>query len=229
MVKRAAAFLLPSLVSVFLGCGSSVSSTQFEDHDDGASAEESGSEASADDTGATGTDTGSAVDSSVIEPGDTGDVPPPDTSVPPPDTTEPPPDTTPPPVDTAPPLKCDEPLAAMHDGHCYFPINKRTYTVARDFCVSLGAHLATITSAGEQEFLKTFGATDDRWIGIARAEGTPMTASSYKWITGEPVSYTAWDAMEPNFSGPCVRMRNTGLWADQGCTNSIYGICEREP
>jgi hypothetical protein len=228
MVKRVSAFLLPSLVTVFLGCGSTVSSTQFDERDTG-SAEESGGE----DTGTSGTDTGVATDSSVIEPSDTGDLPPdappPDTAEPMPDTTEPPPDTTPPPIDTAPPLKCDEPLAAMHEGHCYIPINKRTYTVARDFCVSLGAHLVTITSAGEQEFLKTFGAAEDRWIGIASADPTPDSPSDYAWITSEPVSYTHWDMGEPNFSGPCVRMRNTGYWADQGCTNTIYGICEREP
>jgi hypothetical protein len=224
MVKRVSAFLVPSLVTVFLGCGSTVSSTQFDEKPDTGSAEESGGE----DTGTSGTDTGSATDSSVIEPGDTGDLPP-DTSDPPPDTSEPPPDTTPPPMDTAPPLKCDEPLAEMYEGHCYIPINKRTYTVARDFCVSLGAHLVTITSKGEEDFLATFGSTEDRWIGIARPEGSPMAASSYKWITAEPVTYTNWDTGEPNFSGPCVRMRGTGLWADQGCTNTIYGICEREP
>jgi hypothetical protein len=183
-----------------------------------------------DDSGASSTDSSTAEEDAVVVDGSEPPVdstPPPDTSEPPPDTEPPPPDTAPPPMDTA--LPCTEPLAAMYEGHCYIPINKRTYTAARDFCVTLGAHLVTVTSKGEQTFLNSFGVMEDRWMGLARPDATPMTASSYKWITGEAVSFTNWDSGEPNFSGPCVRMRNGGAWADQGCTTTIYGICEREP
>jgi hypothetical protein len=226
MVKRASAFLLPTLVTVFLGCGSTVSSTQFDDHEDGAVAEESGSEASGDDTATSGADTGATTDSSVIEPGD-ADVPP-DTSVPPPDTTEPPPDTTePPPMDTG--VDCPEPTGKVYEGHCYFPIEKRNWIAARDYCVMQGAHLATITSKGEQGFLSMFGGATDRWIGLYRPDGAPYMASSYKWVVPEPVSYTNWDSGEPNFSGQTVRLKYDGSWADQSPSYSLPAICEREP
>ncbi|MGZ5968788.1 MAG: lectin-like protein [Polyangiales bacterium] len=229
MAKRALAFLLP----VFLGCGgSSISSTQFEDPgaDGGTTAESGGeedgaSEGATEDSGTGATDSSSASDTGAAS--DSSE-PPLDTTVPPPDTSEPPPDTTPPPMDV-PTLPCSEPGGALYGGHCYFPINKRTWAVAHDFCASLGAHLVTITSKGEQDFLAVFGGTDDRWIGLSRAEGTPFSPTSYKWVTTEAVGYTNWGMGEPNYSGPCVRIRNDGSWADQGCTNSILGICEREP
>jgi Ca2+-binding RTX toxin-like protein len=65
--------------------------------------------------------------------------------------------------------------------------------------VSLGGHLASITSAAEQSFIvDTFltGATERSiyWIGLTdeAVEGT------FVWSSGEPVTYTSWQSGEPN-------------------------------
>ncbi len=114
-------------------------------------------------------------------------------------------------------------------GHCYVPLNTRTYLDARNFCRdTVGGHLVTITSAAEQTFLNGMLGNQDRWIGLTRETGTPATAASYKWINGETSAYANWAANEPNGSGLCVRMLPGGTWADWSCTNTEYSICERE-
>ncbi|MGZ3476712.1 MAG: lectin-like protein [Polyangiales bacterium] len=228
MAKRALAFLLP----VFLGCGgSSISSTQFEDPgaDGGTTAESGGeedgaSEGATEDSGTGATDSSSASDTGAAS--DSSE-PPLDTTVPPPDTSEPPPDTTPPPMDV-PTLPCSEPGGVLYGGHCYFPINKRTWAVAHDFCASLGAHLVTITSAAEETLVESIRSGKDRWIGLSRPAGSPSTEASFVWVTAEAVSYKKWASGEPNGSGECVRLRASNDWGDQGCNTNLDAICERE-
>ena len=106
------------------------------------------------------------------------------------------------------------------NGHYYdlvFPTPTLNWLQARDAAASTvflgsGGHLATITSAGENTFLRdTFGpqlkvqkfATasdqdgDFAFIGLtdAAAEGV------YEWVTGEPYSYNDFGPFEPNNTG----------------------------
>ncbi|MBI2392131.1 MAG: C-type lectin domain-containing protein [Deltaproteobacteria bacterium] len=124
-------------------------------------------------------------------------------------------------VDTG--VPCTEPNSKTYLGHCYFPIGPRAWNNARDACVAAGAHLATVTSSGEMAVVGTVG-TGERWIGLARFGG----ASTFTWLTGEPVSFTYWNAGEPNGSGACARMLAGGRWADYSCSTSFTAICERE-
>lgn len=59
-------------------------------------------------------------------------------------------------------------------------------------------HLATISSAEENAFIvNAFDGIDKKWIGAYQsspAEG----ATGWAWVTGEPWSYTNWNAGEPN-------------------------------
>lgn len=226
----------------FVGCGGSDAGTVF-DGDGGGSTDDT---STASDETSTGDDSATAEDSGTIgedgspPPIDSGDPPPPvDSGSPPPpvDSGGPPVDSggPPPPIDTGVTLPdtsttvpCTEPGGKMYMGHCYFPLNPRTWAAARDFCASLKAHLVTITSSGEQAHVETVG-YNDRWIGFLRPESTPIASSSFKWITGEATTYTRWDSGEPNGSGYCARLRGSdGRWADYQCTQNLPAVCERE-
>lgn len=209
--------------AMVFGCGGSTAGQVFDESDTGGTSSEETS------TGEDGNPPGS--DTTV--PGD-------DTSTPPPiDSGGPPPidsgatDTGPTIPDVIVPetpmvVPCTEPSGKMYMGHCYFALNPRTYLAARDFCLSLKAHLVTITSAGEQAHVETIG-FNDRWIGLLRPEGSPSGASSFKWITGETSSYANWDFGEPNGSGLCARLKDSdGRWGDWQCSQSLPAVCERE-
>ena len=84
------------------------------------------------------------------------------------------------------------------NGHCYFPLATRaTWNVSRDNCANAGAHLVTITSAAEQNFVQALVGATNRWIALSR-----FGAPTFNWLGGEAVTYTNWDTSEPNASGP---------------------------
>ena len=146
--------------------------------------------------------------------------------------------TTPPPGDAgvdhdaAPPSdaasSCGDAGAIAFGGHCYFAASAPgSWDASRTACVAAGAHLLTITSAGEQTAAAQVSPGVDRWIGLERAADAGATdASSFGWITGETTSYSNWSSGEPNGSGPCVRMKSDGTWGDQVCADSLAAICE---
>jgi hypothetical protein len=79
---------------------------------------------------------------------------------------------------------CDDPL---------------TWFEARDECPWFGGYLVTIHSMGEQIFLK--GLIDagicegwGPWIGFT----DEVLEGSWKWVTGEPTTFTYWSLGEPN-------------------------------
>lgn len=78
-------------------------------------------------------------------------------------------------------------------------LNTRGYTFEQmeKYCESLGGHLATITSDGENtalyDFIKSLG-YDDVFFGFTDSE----VEGRWKWVTGETVSYTNWSSGEPN-------------------------------
>ncbi len=128
-------------------------------------------------------------------------------------------------------LPCTEPGGQTwsQNGHCYFALvgPPRNWSTQRDACASAGAHLVTITSQEENDFVSQMVGDQDRWIGLRK----PQAGEPFSWITGEPLSYTAWANNEPNENGEaCVRLRantNPQTWADRAC-DQIYGaICER--
>lgn len=74
-----------------------------------------------------------------------------------------------------------------------------TWTEAKEKCEALGGHLATISSAEENQFVyelvQGVGAKN-AWLGFYNA-GTG-SEQDWKWINGEKFSYTRWEEGEPN-------------------------------
>jgi hypothetical protein len=129
---------------------------------------------------------------------------------------------------------CTAVKGTVYEGHCYYP---RTVAVdwntANTTTCDAPAHLATITSAGEQAIVAALLPNQDRWIGMRRPANSPQTESSFYWVTSEPLSYRSWEVYsdadkEPNYTGECVRMRFTSMWADVACTEALAVICEHD-
>lgn len=72
-----------------------------------------------------------------------------------------------------------------------------TWEAAQQYCESLGGHLATITSQEENDYIykvvRDAGYTS-AYFGLTDVD----TEGTWKWITGEPLSYQNWHKGEPN-------------------------------
>jgi hypothetical protein len=127
-----------------------------------------------------------------------------------------------------------------YKGRCYSTPGYKwmDYNAAKASCTQVGAQVASITSAGEDQFI--YGilppATQGAYIGLRRAGG------SFVWESGESYgAYTNWAPNEPNNSNnneACVvlwgpNLSNASLrgkWNDAPCdSNRDTVICERVP
>jgi hypothetical protein len=85
-------------------------------------------------------------------------------------------------------------------------------------------HLATVTSATENQFVSQLttaqGPLGDIWIGGYQERGRPgysEPAGGWRWVTGEPWSYTSWSRGEPNNAGggeDVLETNSGGTWND---------------
>ena len=88
--------------------------------------------------------------------------------------------------------------AVEYGGHHYYIYDiGNDIEAAIEYCESLGGHMATITSSGENDFLYDYMLSNDLesvYFGFSDAaeEGT------WIWLNGESVSYTNWHSTEPN-------------------------------
>lgn len=83
--------------------------------------------------------------------------------------------------------------AKEFNGHYYQVVTTSTnYGAAEIQCELKGAHLATITSQEEQDFIYSLTGTDDVWLGAEYKNG------AWTWVTGEPFTYTNWKQNQPS-------------------------------
>ncbi|MFM7132977.1 MAG: C-type lectin domain-containing protein, partial [Planctomycetota bacterium] len=102
------------------------------------------------------------------------------------------------------------------NGHYYARIRESvSWETASQRAGALGAHLATIGSAAENDFIASFaeiGTTVPCHIGGIKVNG------SWTWITGEPWSFTNWYIGEPNNQGGqenwLLFYSSNGFWND---------------
>ena len=80
------------------------------------------------------------------------------------------------------------------------PIDRLSWDAAKQAAEAKGGYLATITSQAENDFIKGLLPTGNwfNWIG-----GTKLypdgSVGEWRWITGEPWSYTNWSPGNPNY------------------------------
>ena len=102
-------------------------------------------------------------------------------------------------------------IASGGNGHFYELVtdNPLLWNHAKVFAEARGGYLATLTSSAENAFitnniLSTLdGCHSCMWLGGFQDETSPFYSEpngGWSWVTGEPWSYTNWDANEPGNS-----------------------------
>lgn len=110
------------------------------------------------------------------------------------------------------------------NAYAFYSAQNCTWDEAENYCLSVGGHLATITSQEEQNFIQ--GAPGPNWLGARR---NPY--GGWDWVTGESWGYQCWAPGEnDNYGGYEDVLYAGGYWGDaSNNATGIYGfICEWE-
>nr|XP_020728574.1 C-type lectin domain family 4 member F [Odocoileus virginianus texanus] len=113
----------------------------------------------------------------------------------------------------------------------YFSSAKKTWQEAEQFCVSHGAHLASVTSEEEQAFLIQFTGSVYYWIGLTDRG----TEGRWRWTDDTPFDHAGsrafWDQNQPDNwphgierSEDCVQVQRK--WNDISCSALCNWICK---
>ncbi|XP_078493515.1 uncharacterized protein LOC100176392 isoform X1 [Ciona intestinalis] len=97
-----------------------------------------------------------------------------------------------------------------NEASCYlFDITPSVWVNAEDYCSDVGGHLVTINNYFEQMYITSQAAQtshpddgENFLIGLA-AYLDSSGGLTYKWSSGEPVTFTAWDKDEPDIRHTC--------------------------
>ena len=111
-------------------------------------------------------------------------------------------------------------------GRCYFMLDAPvSWNVGRDRCYEHDAHLASVTSKLESDFIASFELEHDVWIGFSR-----FGAATFSWLTSESASFSNWQSGAPRAmqeSGALIKAR-TGLWTNRVVSELHPALCETE-
>ncbi|MGE5655863.1 MAG: S8 family serine peptidase [Actinomycetota bacterium] len=123
------------------------------------------------------------------------------------------------------------------NGHLYMFSQPDTWLGAQEQAKALGGNLVTINDESENDWLlDIFVGLQLRgpevvWMGLTDSEIYGATEGNFKWVSGEPVTYTDWLSGEPN---NLANRENFGTffkskWNDALVSYEIPGIIEIDP
>jgi hypothetical protein len=93
----------------------------------------------------------------------------------------------------------DSPVVQF-EGHSYQRIDtSHGWHAARANCAAMNAHLVTITSAAENQFVRNAFSDEGQWFWIGATD--EANEGTWRWVTGEPWVYEGWGLNEPNNMG----------------------------
>ena len=98
-----------------------------------------------------------------------------------------------------------------YNGHSYYrSTGSMTWTDARTACANMGGYLVTVTTLAENNFL--FNLWPNGWIGLT----DEVVEGQWRWVTGEPFSWSNWNGGEPNNSNneDYIQFVGGGKWND---------------
>ncbi|NWU97742.1 MRC1 protein, partial [Upupa epops] len=117
-----------------------------------------------------------------------------------------------------------------HGFYCYLVGHtSATFSVAKKTCERSSGYLTTIGDRYEQAYLTSLvGLSSEKyfWIGLSDTEEQGM----FKWVTGEGVLYTNWNAAMPGNEAGCVALRTgnaAGLWDVVNCEVKAKFLCRK--
>ncbi|XP_054706154.1 macrophage mannose receptor 1-like isoform X2 [Uloborus diversus] len=116
----------------------------------------------------------------------------------------------------------------LHGDYCYMAHEDAKYTwdTANTFCKDNGAHLASIHSFNETDFMLFITSTSpdsDFWIGLS----SESVDSPLKWSDGTPVDFE--NEMEnKTLIDSCISFKKTdGAWGVENCNRLLAVMCKR--
>jgi lectin-like protein len=134
------------------------------------------------------------------------------------------------------------PITNPANGHAYYLLTRDTWNNSEAQAIALNGHLATINDLAEDHWVAdTFNGDFAKflWIGFTDAghEG------DWRWISAEPVTFTAWDFTQPDngAGGPPENWAHLGhgdpyVWNDYqdvtihiGAGKPLHGVVEVVP
>ena len=118
----------------------------------------------------------------------------------------------------------------MYGGHSYlFCPDGLSWDLAHEACLEWGHDLAAFRDAAEEIWVSDTAAAIVRvtwWIGFTDIE----TEGTFTWSNGDPVTYTNWNAGEPNNAGggeDCMEILwRSYAWNDNRCIVAHPYVCE---
>ncbi|XP_027551485.1 macrophage mannose receptor 1-like isoform X1 [Neopelma chrysocephalum] len=117
-----------------------------------------------------------------------------------------------------------------HGFYCYLVGHTSvTFSEAKKTCERSNGYLTSIGDRYEQAYLTSLtGLSSEKyfWIGLSDIE----ERGSFKWVTGEGVLYTNWNAAMPGSEAGCVALRTgnaAGLWDVQNCEVKAKFLCKK--
>ncbi|GFY41585.1 macrophage mannose receptor 1 [Trichonephila inaurata madagascariensis] len=121
----------------------------------------------------------------------------------------------------------------LYENHCYLIHDdpKYSWDLAQNFCQDNDAHLTSVHSFNETNFILFAGnivASSEYWIGLA-AKGL---GSSYTWSDGTPLDFLYWkdesDLNQTERVNTCVTFNHLrGFWTTSHCNRLLGVICKR--